>query len=52
MTQTMTETIQALPLERNEVAYQRHHFGDTDFLVPPRYTSLSARGIGAQGAVW
>lgn len=52
MTQTMTETSQRLPLETNEVAYQTYHFGDTDFLVPPRYISLIARGIGAQGAVW
>lgn len=52
MTQTMTETSQQLPVEKNEIAYQSYHFGDTDFLVPPRYISLSARGIGAQGAVW
>lgn len=52
MTQTMTETNQRLPLEKNEVAYQNYQFGDTEFLVPTRYISLSARGIGAQGAVW
>lgn len=54
MMQTMSERSQKLPLEKkmNEVTYQRYHFGDTDFLVPPRYISLSARGIGAQGAVW
>lgn len=52
MAQIMTETRQTLPLETNEVAYQSFHFGDTDFLVPPRYTSLFPRGIGAQGAVW
>lgn len=52
MTQTMTETSQRLPLEKNEVAYQSYQFGDTDFLVPTRYNALIARGIGAQGAVW
>lgn len=41
MTQTVTETI-----------YRSYHFGDTEFQVPDRYVSLSARGIGAQGAVW
>ncbi|XP_031632649.1 stress-activated protein kinase JNK-like [Contarinia nasturtii] len=51
MTQTMTETSQQLQVVANEVVYQSYHFGDTDFLVPPRYISLSARGIGAQGAV-
>lgn len=52
MTQTMTERSQILPLDNNEVAYQNYQFGDTDFLVPSRYISLAARGIGAQGAVW
>lgn len=32
--------------------YQSYHFGDTEFRVPSRYVELSARGIGAQGAVW
>lgn len=52
MTQTMNETSQKLPLEMNEVVYQNYQFGDTEFLVPSRYISLVARGIGAQGAVW
>lgn len=32
--------------------YESYHFEDTEFRVPRRYTELSARGIGAQGAVW
>lgn len=36
----------------NDTEYQTYHFGDTEFVVPKRYIELSARGIGAQGAVW
>lgn len=36
----------------DDVEYQTYHFGDTEFKVPVRYIELSARGIGAQGAVW
>lgn len=32
--------------------YKSYQFGDTEFLVPLRYEGLSARGFGAQGAVW
>lgn len=32
--------------------YKSYQFGDTEFLVPFRYQELSARGFGAQGAVW
>lgn len=32
--------------------YKSYQFGDTEFLVPFRYQGLSARGFGAQGAVW
>lgn len=32
--------------------YQNYVFGDTEFVVPERYVELSARGSGAQGAVW
>lgn len=32
--------------------FQSYQFGDTEFRVPPRYIELSARGLGAQGAVW
>lgn len=31
--------------------FNRHVFGDTEFVVPARYIELSARGSGAQGAV-
>lgn len=27
-------------------------FGDTEFSVPKRYTSLNPKGVGAQGMVW
>lgn len=52
MIQSMSETSQKKQLDENESPYQSYHFGDTEFQVPKRYTSLSARGIGAQGAVW
>lgn len=52
MTQTMTRTHETELLDSNDIVYQSYHFGDTEFQVPHRYTSLSARGIGAQGAVW
>lgn len=32
--------------------YKSYQFGDTEFVVPTRYEGLSARGFGAQGAVW
>lgn len=27
-------------------------FGDTEFVVPNRYVSLTPKGLGAQGMVW
>lgn len=52
MTEILPETQKKELLDSNKMDYQTYHFGDTDFQVPHRYVSLSARGIGAQGAVW
>lgn len=48
----MTEKSGKIPNETLDVTYQSYQFGDTEFQVPTRYISLSARGVGAQGAVW
>lgn len=48
----MTQTSESIPIDTKDNTYQSIQFGDTEFVVPPRYINLSARGIGAQGAVW
>lgn len=48
----MSDTQEKESRDSSKTVYQSYHFGDTEFQVPPRYISLSARGIGAQGAVW
>jgi hypothetical protein len=32
--------------------YYSVEFGDTSFTVPKRYSSLTPKGLGAQGTVW
>lgn len=47
-----TEKKKEEKMSEDDIIYQTYHFGDTEFNVPARYIELSARGLGAQGAVW